>query len=274
MTPPRLLVLTLLPLLLANGAVSAADNDKTKKAGSYQSGGRPIGVTRFDPPGDGPHPAILLLHGADGAEKNEATYTTLAARTAGSGYVVFVVRYFDCFADRPKELAFFRDNVKDHLQAADSPERERLRRAYNDCLTAIGDGVKYARKQTGVDGDKIGIVGFSLGAYLALSTATQDELKIVAVVDLFGGLPEELHKQAKKLPPVFIVHGEEDRVVPVEAAKRLEKLLKENSTPHEVRIYKGVGHVFEDEKGKVRWDTALDAEKRAAAFLEKHLKAK
>jgi hypothetical protein len=36
-------------------------------------------------------------------------------------------------------------------------------------------------------------------------------------------------------------------------------------------VYEGVGHLFEDGKGGLCWTAAFDAEKRATAFLQKHL---
>jgi carboxymethylenebutenolidase len=268
--------LTILALALGGGRVLAADEKEAvkKSNGSYLSAKGKINVTRFDPAAPGPHPAVLLLHGIDGAEKNAAIYHRLAGNLAVKGYVVFVVRYFDCFADRPEELAFFCDNVKDHLTGAAVKQPDRVKRAFQDCLTVVSDGVQYVRTQPGVDKDRVGVAGFSLGAFLALSAATQPKSEIAAVVDLFGGLPQEMHGQAKILPPVLILHGDKDKVVPEKIARDLEKLLKNNEKAHEIEVYKGVGHMFDKGDGKIDLLAALDAESRAHAFLDKYLKDK
>jgi dienelactone hydrolase len=176
---PALFSLTILALALGGGRVHAADEkEEVKKSNdSYLSAERKINVTRFDPAAPGPHPAVLLLHGIDGANKNAAIYHTLAGNLATKGYVVFFVRYFDCFAGRPKELAFFRDNVKEYLTGAAVKKPECLKAAFQDCLTAVCDGVKHVRNQPGVCKDRVGVAGFSLGAFLALSAATQPESK-------------------------------------------------------------------------------------------------
>jgi carboxymethylenebutenolidase len=266
--------LTLTALALGGGRAHAADEKQAVKqsAGSYVSAERKINVTRFEPAEPGPHPAVLLLHGVDGADKDEAIYHTLAGCLAAKGYIVFVVRYFDCFAGRPKELEFFRDNVKGYLTGKAADEATRLKAAFHDCLTAVCDGVRYVRTQPGVNKERVGVVGFSLGAFLALSAATEKDLKVAAVVDLFGGLPEEMQPQAKALPPVLILHGDKDQTVPVGAAYALQKLLKENRIDHDIKVYKGVGHLFDNGKGGTDWLAAWDAEKRAHAFLNKHLK--
>jgi predicted esterase len=104
-------------------------------------------------------------------------------------------------------------------------------------------------------------VGFSLGAYLAL-----------AVVELFGALPLELQAGALTLPPVLIANGDEDRVVPVAGAHRLRDLLTARRLTLEVRIYKGVGHVFTGPGGQFRLLGALGAKDRARRFLDTHLR--
>lgn len=265
--------LTALALFLGGGMAAGEEPAVKKEAGEYTSGGQKIGVTRYAPAGPGPHPALLLLHGSDGADKNGAAYAAMAGRLAAQGYAVFVVRYFDCFAERPRELAFFQDNVAEYCKPGAAANPDRLKRGFEDCLAVVCDGVKYARAQRGVDGERVGLVGFSLGAFLALSAATREDLKVSAVIDLFGGLPEELHKAAKALPPVLILHGERDKVVPAEAAQTLAKTLAGHKIPHEIKVYGGVGHVFEREGGGLCLPAALDAELRAAEFLRKHLKA-
>jgi carboxymethylenebutenolidase len=263
-----------LTILMLGGGQALADGDKEavkKAAGSYLSAKHKIKVTSFDPAERGLHPAVLLLHGADGAEENEKVYHQTAERLAMKGYVVFVVCYFDCFAERPKELAFFRDNVKSYLTKKDVDEPGRLKAAFGDCLNTVCDSVRYVREQPGVDKERVGLVGFSLGAFLALSAATREELKVAAVVDLFGGLPEEMQPRAKTLPPVLILHGDKDQIVPVAAANSLQKMLKENGIEHEIKVYPGVGHMFDKGKSLTGGLAALDAEKRAHAFLNKHL---
>jgi carboxymethylenebutenolidase len=265
--------LTILALVLG-GSRALADDDKEavkQSAGSYLSAERKINVTRFDPARPGPHPAVLLLHGTDGADKCAETYQKVASRLAVKGYVVFVVRYFDCFGDRPKELAFFRDNVKGYLTMKKTDEQERVKAGFKDCLTTVCDGVRYVREQPGLKKDRVGLVGFSLGAFLALSAATREELEVAAVVDLFGGLPEEMQPQVKNLPPVLIVHGDKDQIVPVSTANDLHKMLKEKSIEHEIKVYKGVGHLFDTGEGQFDWLAAASAESCVHAFLKKHL---
>jgi carboxymethylenebutenolidase len=265
-----LAILALLPLPATT--LSADKKAERTTVGSFQSGGQALGVTRFDPASTGPHPAILLLHGLDGAQANAALYSLLATRLADQGYVVFVVRYFDRFANRPDELAFFQAGIKAHLANPNGPTRERLVRTFGECVATVTDGVRYARGQAGVDAERVGLIGFSLGGFVATATATQTDLKVTAVIELFGGLPDHLLKKAADLPPLLIVHGEQDSVVPVAAARQLEKAMKDQGASPEVKVYPNIGHVFQDAKGKFDVLTVLDAEQLAMTFLQRHLK--
>ena len=86
------------------------------------------------------------------------------------------------------------------------------------------------------------------------------------MVEYFGGLPEFFGRNLKRFPPTLILHGEDDRVVPVAEARRMERLFTDRKFPFEIRLYPGQGHRFTGA------DEA-DAYARSLAFLEKHVKA-
>ncbi len=110
---------------------------------------------------------------------------------------------------------------------------------------------------------RIGLLGFSLGAYLSLSNAGIDS-RVQAVVEFFGGLPKEMKPFVRRIPPVLILHGESDPTVPVEEAYHLQQVLEGKGVPYEMQIYPGIGHSF---TGEIWRDAGL----RTLAFLKKHL---
>jgi dipeptidyl aminopeptidase/acylaminoacyl peptidase len=187
-------------------------------------------------------PAVLILHGADGMARAES-YRFGAQALAASGFHVILIRYFDRTGDARAQWSSLRQ---------DAPL----------WLGTIRDAVTYVSAQPEVDGERIAVVGFSLGASLALAAAGEDN-RIKAVVDVFGPVPEGA-EGAARTPPVLILHGARDRLVPVEHAHRLEKLLKARAVPHEVKIYPDQGHGF---SGAAQ----LDAAGRILAFLQRHL---
>jgi dienelactone hydrolase len=240
--PPAVLIACILPLGLAGPPSARAG--VAESTVSYESQGKAIAVDRFGPDGPGKHPAVLLIHGAGGLTGG-VVFREYARLLAQRGYVAHVVHYFDRTGD---EVAKLPSSLRN----------------FSAWRAAVSDAISHAAAQPNVDPSRIGLVGFSLGAYLSLSLAADDP-RVTAVVDYFGGLPAILGRDVKAMPPVLILHGEQDRVVPVQAARELERMLKEKGRPYEIHIYPDQGHGF-------RGDDSQDAFRRTVAFLDKHLK--
>jgi dienelactone hydrolase len=212
---------------------------------TFVSGGVPVTAEWFDPAAAGStkSPTVVLLHGADGMTRAE-TYRFGARALAAAGFHVVLIRYFERTGDVRANWASLREDARLWLET-------------------VRDAVTYVSKKPDVDRDRIGIVGFSLGASIALAAAGEDA-RIKAVVDVFGPMPTGAEKAAHT-PPVLILHGARDRVVPVEHARRLEALLKARGVAHEVRIYPDQGH---GSQGTAQ----IDAAGRILVFLNAHLR--
>jgi carboxymethylenebutenolidase len=222
-------------------------------ASAFVVGGNPVRVEHFLPAGAGKHPAVLLLHSCEGMpERDAATYRYVARLLARKGYVALLVHYFDSTGTKridPKDID------------------EKLFRAW---MGVVQGAVQHAAGLPEVDPARVGLVGFSLGACLALAVAGQaGGPPVAAVVDLFGCLPDELAGNAARLPPTLVLHGGADTVVGVEKALALEGLLKKHGCPFEIKIYDTQEHLF---GAKMVSLDALDAQDRALDFLAKHLK--
>lgn len=169
-----------------------------------------------------------------------------AALLAEQGFAVYVLHYFDrtdtTYADKPTVL-----------------------RNFPVWMKTLWDAVSFVEKQPTVDPDRIALLGFSLGAYLSLANSSIDG-RVKAVVEFFGGLPKEMKLFMRRLCPTLILHGEADPTVPVSEAHNLQRLLAEKGIPHEIKIYPGAGHGFEN-------DVWRDAGLRTLQFLQKHLTA-
>ncbi|CAO4136674.1 dienelactone hydrolase family protein [Methylorubrum extorquens] len=188
-------------------------------------------------------PALLLLHGADGLTYAEG-YRFAARTFAASGYHVAFVHYLDRTGDR--RVAY-----------------TRLRQDFPLWAETVRDAVAWLADQPGTDAQRLGIVGISLGAALAFTTAAA-EPRVRAIVDYFGPLPDELARERPRLPPTLILHGSADVIVPVSHARALERLLQEQGVAHEVKIYEGQGH-------GLTGPAQLDAAAHVARFLGQHL---
>jgi carboxymethylenebutenolidase len=114
-----------------------------------------------------------------------------------------------------------------------------------------------------VNEQAIGFFGYSLGAYLSLAQAAHDS-RVKAVAELAGAIDKEHADLVKRLPPILILHADEDRRVPVENAFRLEEILQRLGVRHEMKIYRGEGHVLSAA-------SQADAAARAVRFFQENL---
>ena len=241
---------------------------------TFKSGGKSVAVEYSKPTKPGKHPAVVLLHAVDGIDATWGPlYRDLAAEYAGRGYVVVLVHYFDRTDPDKKERAGYRDLFVNHFNRKETPrkEQERMTALFGAWGEAVRDAVAYARSRPEVDRDRVGLVGFSLGASLALAAAAEHDLKLACLVELFGALPHEHRGRVRELPPTLVIHGDADAVVPVEEAYLLAGLLVARKQRPEVEVLAGAEHMFlKDGKALQRWPLAV-AKMKVDAFLTLHL---
>lgn len=232
---------------LAAGAQSPAGVQ-----GVFRSDDKPITIERFDPKATGLHRAVMLVHGGAGPNEDLRKSGILEALTA-AGYSVFMPHYFDGGGQWTSQ--------------SNDPHQ------FIAYIRTLNDACRYIAQQSGIDPRGVGLVGFSLGGYLVLGLAEEERShppvlpspEIKAVVEMYGGMPDFAIDRMTTMPPVLILHGEDDDVVPVSHAHDLEKLLDKKNLPHESKIYPHQGHGFSG-------DALADANQRAVAFLTAHLR--
>jgi carboxymethylenebutenolidase len=245
--PITLALLLFAGLLSSPRRVQADDAPKADPSAKeipdqFKSGEATINVLRFEPPGKGKRPAVIMLHGADGWGPMTG-FRFAADGLNANGFTAILVRYYDRTKTEKiddKKRADFARWLKGE---ATEDKRAVYRRSFEEWIEVVRDAVAYARKLPNVDASRIGIVGFSLGGYLALSAAPKIDPPVQAVVEMFGGLPQEYCKKLGKVPPTLIVHGEEDDVVPVSEAYKAAGVVLAQKQQVAIEIQKGVGHV-------------------------------
>jgi carboxymethylenebutenolidase len=208
---------------------------------TYFSAGKPIGIDVFVPSKAGRYPIVLALHGSGGLYSG---YQQFPQMLADRGFAVFLPHFFEATG-----TSWATPNA--------IPEK------FPAWMVAISDALDFAQDQPQADARQIGIVGFSLGAYLGLSLGSQQS-RVKAVVDFFGGLPDHFAEQVRHLPPVLILHGDRDTVVPVAEAQKIEAIYGAKGAEYEMKIFKNAGHGFSGLD-------MLDAGQRTYFFLKKHL---
>ena len=215
-----------------------------RSSASLDSGGQPVAYDAFAPqkPAAERFPLVIGLHGSAGGH---ASMAEPASMLASHGFVVHVLHYFD------------------RTGTTGVADKQTAIRNFPVWGKTLWDAVSNAERHPEIDRDRIGLLGFSLGAYLALSVAAVDA-RVKAVVEFFGGMPKEMTFFIRRLCPTLILHGDQDSTVPVAEAYHLQELLQKKSVHYEMQIYPGAGHSFAGET----WD---DACRRTLAFLQRFL---
>lgn len=212
---------------------------------------RPVVIEQYNPTTNGPHPAVMVVHGGGGPGGDWRKSGLLEALVA-AGYTAFVPHYFDGQggkwdgSDRPDEFIAY--------------------------IRTLNDAARYIGRQPDVKNNQVGLVGFSLGGYLVLALAEEVRSHppplhpptIKAVVEMYGGMPGFVIPRMATMPPVLILHGEDDDVVPVFRAYDVEKTLRNKGVSYEIKVYPHQGHGFSG-------DALKDANARTVGFLNAHL---
>jgi dienelactone hydrolase len=210
---------------------------------TFDSGGRAIGVTCFEAPAQ-PRAAIIVLHGAGGIRSSRGYPLQLAVALAEAGFATYAVHYFD------------RTNTV-------SAYGSMLRQSFPLWLETVKHAVDWVSQRSAVDATRIGTLGVSLGGYLVVAHALKDP-RIRAVVEFAGGIEIEATPMSQRLPPLLILHGEQDEQVPVSKGRELEALARRVGTRVETEYYPDERHVLSP-RG------ALRALSRAIEFFHRHL---
>jgi acetyl esterase/lipase len=250
-------------------------------------GGTPLKLDVARPPGEGPFPAVLAIHGGGWRAGSKADVAGLMDQLVHRGYVAVGPQYRFC-----PDFTF-------PAQVHD--------------LKAALRWVRSHAAEYHVDPDHIGVVGFSAGGHLALMlglTDAKDGLegeaeagapgtRVQAVVNFFGptdlaaqdipivsgvmvhdflgGLPlkkPELTAQASPLtfltaddPPILTFQGTKDELVPTNQAIKLRGAMAKVGVGGRVEILEGAGHGWSGPE----MDRTLA---ETYAFFDEHLKPK
>ena len=207
----------------------------------FTSGAQPIHVDIYNAAGAGTHPSIVFLYGADGMAILPWSYTAMASWFASQGYNFYIVHYFD------RTGTVFGDPFSDFFY-------------FQPWQQVVSDATAWVASQPGVDPHRIGLMGMSLGSFLAIADAAADP-RIKALADWYGGL---VNTAVTRMPPTLILHGSSDPIVPVSSAYQLQTLLQNLGAPCQMHIYPGEGHGF-------NLNDEFDALQRTLTFFGQYL---
>lgn len=114
----------------------------------------------------------------------------------------------------------------------------------------------------GIEPNRLALLGFSQGTMMSLHVGLRREKQLAAILGFSGALmgADRLPAEIKSKPPVALVHGDADPVVPIQAMGEIEKALTGVGVAYESHIVRGLQHGIDGEGAQF-----------GAAFLKKHL---
>jgi alpha-L-fucosidase 2 len=216
--------------------------------------GTSLTLDAFTPPGDGPFPACILVHGGGFTKGDKHSYITPIFEPLGkAGFAWFTIDY---------RLA------PGHRWPAQA----------DDVIAAIR-WVKSHAAEYKVDAQRIAIIGESAGGHLVswAGVKAPDDARVAAIVPFYAphdlelqverrkelgesmrgllGLTE-LNDEAKatlrsaspityvheKLPPFLLIHGDEDKTVPLEQSTRFQQAMQSAGNTCDLVVIAGGGH--------------------------------
>lgn len=181
--------------------------------------------------------AVILLYGSGGVQPSAVPYAEEARLFAHLGYWVYLPHYLDVTGGH-----------------ATAPELH-----YGVWAQTVWDALKYIQSKTEIPPSRTTIVGYSLGGSVALSVAAV-EPHLAGVVVWSGSLPDA-YRDVKILPPLLILHGARDPIIPAGNARQLAALCTTERLPCELSIYSEEGHAFSA-------DGITRANRQIRAFLD------
>ena len=215
---------------------------------------RPVKVEFYRAPGNAKRPAVLMLHGGQGwggAEGRIETFRHYGSELANRGFDAYMVYYYS------------EQDIKDREASAPGVSVRRFP-AWAKLVSDLTADVKKLPDSNG----RVGLIGFSNGGNLS-AHATPLDPNIDAAVVHYGGVSRVPGFEAKRFPPLLIMHGEADRREPIARGRKLYDVAKALGGTVEFVSYPDTDHGFAQNLGTKAAD---DAFQRTVAFMEKHLK--
>ncbi|MGY4428977.1 carboxymethylenebutenolidase [Bradyrhizobium sp. F1.13.1] len=220
------------------------------------SGNDSLAVARYAAAVATKRPAVIVLHGSRGLELRLRAYERYADALSAKGIDTYFLHYMT-----PADMAVLTSKSGNHegRKAYDTTRFD----AWADTVSATVTTLLGRADNSG----RIGVLGFSLGGYIAADAAARDT-RIAALAVLYGGMPSAMTARVKHLPPLIALHGEADRNVPIAEGRQLAELGKSVGAESEFVPYPGKAHGFDFSDTDPMTSDAID---RVTQFFQARL---
>jgi len=208
------------------------------------------------PEGEGPFPALILIHEWNGLVDR---VRQVADAFADEGYVALAA---DLYKGR-------NGSNRDENVALMNEAREDMQSTINNLDAAQ----RFLRDRADVTG-KVGVMGWCFGGGIALSYALGGEHHDATAI-FYGSLVEDPAELSRLSHPVYGTFAENDQGIPVDQVERFAAALDSIGIENDIHIYDAVNHGFwlrvEGDR-ELREEPARDAWSRLKRFLGQLLK--
>ncbi len=221
---------------------------------SYKSGDETVQGILYTPSGNGPFPALIVIHewwGLNDWVKEQAS------KLSDQGYETLAIDLY-----RGK-VATTPDMAHEIMRGVPTD------RAQRDLQAAFG----FLQSQPNVKKDRIGAIGWCMGGGYALDVALQEPTLAADVIN-YGHLVTDADSIKKINATVLGLFGAKDQGITPDDVHKFEVAMKQQGKKVEIKIYDDAGHAFENPNNKdgYRPADAADAWQRTVNFLAENLK--
>lgn len=256
LTGSAALTASVLPFLennYAHAATIAADDVRiSAKRIAYPGPKGEVGGYLARPAGEGPFPTVVVIHENRGLN---AHIEDVARRLAVAGFIALAVDALSPVGGTPDDM----DKARTLIEGLNMP----------DTRANYVAAVSYLAKLAGSNG-KVGCVGFCWGGSMANQMAVHST-ELRAAVAYYGGQPAAA--DVPKIKAEILLHyaGLDERIN--KGIGPYVEAMKEAGVKHEVFVYEGVNHAFNNDTNAARYDAkaAALAWERTLAFLRRIL---
>ena len=176
------------------------------------------------------HKSILILTGASGYDE---TYMKMAQQFQAEGWNTLILDYYRNGLDLPGK-SVFSGTAED----------------YNKWKVNAKNAISLLVKNKYATVDSLVIIGFSRGSSIAFAVGNTDK-RVSAIISFYGDLDvdeddtkETINFAVKNLPPILLIHGKKDRVVPINRANFIANELKKRNKSFDKVFLNKMGHAF------------------------------
>jgi carboxymethylenebutenolidase len=222
--------------------------------GQFASGGKPVEDFYCVPVGAGAHPAVILLHGAVPRGAGNEGFAEMCRKLAAAGYYAMFLEYYSQAGPA----------LPGERQVSGKGFAAWVNGNFPAWMREIVSGIDVLNENPVIERDRIALMGFSLGAFLALALGASEGGRVAAIIEYYGGMNNSYISMAANMPPTLILHGDADTTVPVRYARDLDALLTKYNRLHEMQIYPGAGHGLDPASRDDAWRRSMD-------FLRRYL---